>query len=115
MLIVTKGSRIKELRLSNGYTQTELAKKIGVSTQLIFKYEKEIITNIPISTIEKLSEVFGVSPACLMEWSIDDIPTGSPMSEVRKDMIDTIMVMTDEELQKISCLIDIIRGGESKP
>jgi repressor LexA len=59
-----------------GLTQENVAKRIGVATQTIFKYEKEIVTNIPLENIQKLSEVFSVSPAELMGWnnSLDLIP-----------------------------------------
>ncbi len=73
---MTTGKRIKLLREKMGLTQESVAKRIGVATQTIFKYEKEIVTNIPLENIQKLSEVFSVSPAELMGWnnSLDLIP-----------------------------------------
>lgn len=73
---MTTGKRIKLLREKMGLTQENVAKRIGVATQTIFKYEKEIVTNIPLENIQKLSEVFSVSPAELMGWnnSLDLIP-----------------------------------------
>ena len=66
---MTIGQRIKQLREKANLTQEAVAKRIGVATQTIFKYEKEIVTNIPLENVEKLAEVFGVSPASLMGWS----------------------------------------------
>ena len=66
---MTIGQRIKQLREKANLTQEAVSKRIGVATQTIFKYEKEIVTNIPLENVEKLAEVFGVSPASLMGWS----------------------------------------------
>lgn len=68
---MTIGSKIKELRLKQQLTQTDLAKKIGVATQTIFKYENEIVTNIPSDKIEKIAEVLNTTPAYLMGWEED--------------------------------------------
>lgn len=68
---MTIGEKIKYLREQAGLTQTDIAKKIGIATQTIFKYEKNIVTNIPLDNIEKLAEIFNVSPAYLMGWESD--------------------------------------------
>lgn len=39
---MTVGERIMEIRQSLGYTQTQLAKKAGISRQVLCKYEKDI-------------------------------------------------------------------------
>ena len=65
---MTIGQRIKQLREDANLTQEAVAKRIGVATQTIFKYEKEIVTNIPLENIQKLADVFGISPAALMGW-----------------------------------------------
>jgi transcriptional regulator with XRE-family HTH domain len=115
MLFVTKGSKIRDLRMLNGYTQTELAKKIGVSTQLIFKYEKEIVTNIPIGTIEKLSNVFGVSPGYIMEWNTNESIMDTKMSETRKSMIDIIMALPEKDLSHVYEILKIVSAcGKNK-
>ena len=41
------GEDIKEARLKNGISQTELAKRIGVTKQTLYKYEKNIVSGIP--------------------------------------------------------------------
>lgn len=47
------GRRIKRLREDLGLTQEDVAKKVGVATQTIYKYENDIVTNIPGSTSSK--------------------------------------------------------------
>ena len=62
----TKGSRIKEAREKIGMSQTDMADRIGVSKQTLYKYENDIITNIPSDKIEEISALTGVSPAYIM-------------------------------------------------
>ena len=65
---MTKGKRIKNKREELGISQTELAKKVGISKQSLYKYEKDIITNIPSDVIERLSRALNTTPAFLMGW-----------------------------------------------
>lgn len=68
---MTVGERIKELRLKLGVSQVDFADKINVSKQTLYKYENDIITNIPSDKIEKIADVCGVSPAHIMGWDND--------------------------------------------
>jgi transcriptional regulator with XRE-family HTH domain len=63
------GNRIKELRTLSGLSQEELGNKVGVQRAAINKYEKGIVENIPIKTIEKLAMVFDVSPTYIVGWN----------------------------------------------
>lgn len=65
---MTVGDRIKEIRNKLGLSQVDFADKIGVSKQTLYKYENNVITNIPSDKIEAVSEVGNVSPAYLMGW-----------------------------------------------
>ena len=56
-----------------GYSQTELAEKIGVSKQTLYKYENNIVTNIPSTKIELLAEKLEVSEMFLMGWQDQEI------------------------------------------
>ena len=67
------GDRIVTARKNAGYSQTELATAIGISKQLLYKYEVGKITNIPSDRIEKIAEITHVSPAYIMGWI--DTPT----------------------------------------
>ena len=66
---VTVGDRIKQVRESKGMTQEELGKACGVTKQTIFKYENNIITNIPLDRLEMMADALVVSSAYLMGWS----------------------------------------------
>ncbi|WP_241360470.1 helix-turn-helix domain-containing protein, partial [Pseudomonas aeruginosa] len=61
--------RIKSRRLALGYTQEELAEKVGLQKSAIAKYENGRVENMKRSMIEKMSQVLECSPAYLMGWA----------------------------------------------
>ena len=63
------GKIIKDLREQKGMTLDEVAKLCHTTRQTIYKYEKEIVTNIPYEKIELLSKAFDVSPSYLFGWN----------------------------------------------
>lgn len=65
---MTVGERIKEIRTKLGMSQVSFAEKINVSKQTLYKYENNIITNIPSDKIEAVAKIGNVSPAYLMGW-----------------------------------------------
>lgn len=70
----TKGTRIKQAREKIGMSQTDMAEKIGVSKQTLYKYENDIITNVPTDKIEAISRLAGVSPSYIMGWENNNLP-----------------------------------------
>ena len=66
---MTKGERIRISREKKGLSQVELAERTGVSKQNMYKYENNIITNIPSDKIETMAEILEVSPAYIMGWN----------------------------------------------
>lgn len=65
---MTVGERIKELRTSLGLSQVDFADKINVSKQTLYKYENNIIANIPSDKIEAAARLGNISPAYIMGW-----------------------------------------------
>jgi transcriptional regulator with XRE-family HTH domain len=55
------GAQLKALRKSAGYSQTELANKVGVTFQQIQKYERGT-NRIGASRLWEFCKVFGVPP-----------------------------------------------------
>jgi len=77
------GERIHYYRKLRGLTQEEVATRLGTSPQNIYKYEKGIIKNIPLSSIVAMSELFGVPSAELAGMSDEQSspPSSSALSE----------------------------------
>ena len=73
MIFMSKsiGEQIKYLRLLANMSQDELGRRVGVQRAAINKYEKGTVTNIPIATIERMAEVFDVSPTYIVGWTED--------------------------------------------
>jgi predicted transcriptional regulators len=69
---MTVGERIKELRNKLGISQVDFADRIKVSKQTLYKYENNIITNIPSDKIEAAARICNVSPSYLMGWEDED-------------------------------------------
>lgn len=78
------GKRIKSLRQNLSITQEELATQIGTTKQNIYKYENEIITNIPSDKIESIAKVLHTSPSYLMGWDNEKEEVESILKEVEK-------------------------------
>lgn len=69
---MTVGERIKEIRNKIGMSQVDFADKINVSKQTLYKYENNIITNIPSDKIEAAAQLGNVAPSYLMGWDEDN-------------------------------------------
>lgn len=67
-MIKTVGDRIKEQRELNKMSQVELAKRMGVSKQTLYKYENNAVTNIPSDKIQIAAQILDISPSYLMGW-----------------------------------------------
>lgn len=86
---MTVGDRIRKQRELLGISQTELAEKVKISKQTLYKYETNIVTNIPSDKLEYISQILGVSPAYLMGW--DD-----NLTKANADLV--LSVLSDQNL-----------------
>ena len=64
------GAYIKQLRTERGMTQEEVGKIIGVQKAAVQKWENGTVRNLKRSTILKLADYFGVSPASFVEEAL---------------------------------------------
>ena len=85
----TIGERIYELRMRRGMTQAELGEKIGESKQTIYKYERGIITNIPLANIEAMAKALRCPPVALTGWE-DKAPVKSTPEDPDRDLLNQI-------------------------
>lgn len=81
---MTKGERIKSKRELLGISQTDLAEQIGVSKQTLYKYENDIVTNIPSDVIEKLSAKLECTPSYIMGWEAGELFIEAVPSEAER-------------------------------
>jgi transcriptional regulator with XRE-family HTH domain len=99
--MIDKGLRLKELREQKGMSQTEAARHIGVSKQTLYKYENNIITNIPSDIIERIAVLYETTPAYLMGWQeqIDKLqkslePLTEQMAVAAKRLTESLKIPT---------------------
>lgn len=85
---MTVGERIKELRTKLGLSQVEFADKINVSKQTLYKYENNIITNIPSDKIEAAAKLGNISPSYLMGWDNIDWNLLQKQKQGRKEFVE---------------------------
>lgn len=70
---MTTGKRIKTLRERLHIPQTELAESIHISKQTLYKYENDIVTNIPSDKLESIADKLDTTPEYLMGWTEDPV------------------------------------------
>ena len=125
---MTVGERIKDLRERLNISQVDFANKINVSKQTLYKYENNIITNIPSDKIEAVAKIGNISPAYLMGWDIDSsvtikkgisvpvlgrVAAGIPIEAI-EDIIDTEEIT--EEMAKTGQYFGLkIKGSSMEP
>lgn len=120
---MTTGEKIKYLRKGNCYTQDDLANYLGCRKEAIYKYEKGIVTNIPLEKIERMAELFHVSPCWLAGWEespeeheIDQPPkqieTKTAPSKEDEAILNQYHQLNDEGKAKVVTYAkDLVDGG----
>lgn len=124
-MTTNKGDKIKNLRIQNKMTLEEVGERIGVSKQTLYKYENNIITNIPSDKIESLAKLFNVSPALIMGWNdtpeeyyID--PEVSEYAQAVKDnpnlriLFDASKDMSKDDIDFVVNMIEGLKKREGK-
>ena len=64
----TQGQRIKRFREKAGLTQEDVGKEVGLTKQAVYKYENDIVTNIPYDKVLLLAKALNVQPWDILGW-----------------------------------------------
>lgn len=64
---MTVGDRIKQKRIELGYSQDELAKKVGYKSRSSIQ-KIECARNLPLPKVERMALALDCSPSYLMGW-----------------------------------------------
>lgn len=104
--LVEMGKKIKDLRLKKGYSQEELAKKMGyTSRSTINKIEKGLV-DIPQSKITDFASVLDTTPLYLLNW-VDNPNDNKNLIQIQKENGQVIKYyLSNETTDKIIELID---------
>lgn len=98
---MTVGDRIRKQREKLGISQTDLAKKVKIAKQTLYKYETNIITNIPSNTVENIAEILNISPAYLMGW-VEDNLTEENVDLIPDILSDSALIEHIKKLMKLN-------------
>ena len=101
--MVTVGDRIRQVRQEQDVTQQELADYIGVSKQAVYKYENNIVTNIPTDKVDAIAKRLRVSPAYLMGWEEQPAPAASREPLVGRIACGT-PITAEENIEQMVCV-----------
>lgn len=101
---MTVGDRIKIQREAMNISQTDLANKIGISKQTLYKYEKNIVTNIPQDKIVMIASELSTTPQYLMGWLDNGENPKENLTETQQALFDFISRL-DEERARLAIRI----------
>ena len=110
---MTIGQRIKEARERREMTLDEVAKRCNTTKQTIFKYENEIVTNIPYDKIVLLSNALDVSPSYLFGWDENENSPSEPtLTEGEKVLLDLFNRVPEDKQQLVLQMIRVALGNQ---
>ena len=98
------GLRIKLAREQRNMTLEDVAKLCDTTKQTIYKYENEIVTNIPYDKIVLLTKALDVSPSYLFGWN-EDSPSETQLTEGEKLMLNLFrQIPVDRQAEALELL-----------
>ncbi len=105
------GQEVRNRRLAKGYTQKDLAKKIGVTYQVILQYEKGT-RKISIEKLYAIAEALSIGIIDLIPVSNEKICIKNKEEEILY-LIRKYKKINDQELRKMFCLLTkFVQVGE---
>ncbi|MBU0679882.1 MAG: helix-turn-helix domain-containing protein [Proteobacteria bacterium] len=108
---MTIGDRLLKLRKERGWSQQQVAKKIGTSGPILGRYEREEMTP-SVEVAKKLADIFGVT----LDYLVDD--SGKALEIQDKAMLErfTEIEHLDEDDKKtiITVVDSLLRDAKAK-
>ena len=102
------GQRIKIAREQKNMTLDEVAKRCETTKQTIYKYENEIVTNIPYDKIVLLSKALDVTPSYLFGWDEkENSPSELQLTEGEKTMLELFRLVPEDKQQLVLQMIRV--------
>ena len=105
----TVGDNISIIRKRLGWTQEELANKMGYKSKSTINKIELGINDIPQSKIMKFADVLGTTPATLMGWDEDEQknpPEELKLSEGEKMWLELYNRVSDETKELLITMMD---------
>lgn len=104
-----QSDRIKSEMHRNSLTLLEIEKRTGIKKSSMQRYASGKTGKIPLSAIEKLAELFGVSSEYLMGWEEKENSPSEPVLTEREKAILELFNRIPEDQQKL--VLQMIRAA----
>ena len=110
------GQRIKAARERKDLTLDEVARRCETTKQTIFKYENEIVTNIPYDKIVLLSNALDVTPSYLFGWDEkENSPSEPQLTEGEQLMLELFRKIPADRQREAIDLLRVALRMQQKP
>ena len=110
---MTIGQRIRVARERREMTLDEVARLCNTTKQTIFKYENEIVTNIPYDKIVLLSNALEVSPSYLFGWDEKkDSPSKTSLTKGEEMMLELFRKIPEDKQDLVLQMIRVALGNQ---
>lgn len=100
-----KGTRLRQLREAKNVSQVEASQFLGLTKQTLYKYEKNIVTNIPSDVVERMAKYYNTTPAYIMGWGSAEYPTDTTYKEA-KEIYDKYKTLSPEKQALVRSLLE---------
>lgn len=111
----TVGDRILVMRRQLGWTQEELAKRMGYKSKSTINKIEMGINDIPQSKIVTFAEVLGTTPAYLMGWEDkekESSPAIEELSEGEKALLELFNKVPEDQQKLVLQMIRAALGSQ---
>lgn len=104
---MSMGTKIRELREAKGMSLEDVAKLCGTTRQAIYKYENEIVTNIPYDRIILLAKALNTTPSQLFDWKEDKkiSPDEPVLTEGEKELLRLFRLIPEDQQPVVLAMI----------
>lgn len=97
--------RLKNLRIDHDYTMEQLAQKIGVAKSTVAKWENGYVENMRQSAIQKLANLYDVSPSYILGYDDESYYAGDRLKDIAQAIF---------ENEQLGSLFDIARNSSNE-
>lgn len=110
------GQRIRIAREQKNMTLDEVAKRCETTKQTIYKYENEIVTNIPYDKIVLLSKALDVTPSYLFGWEEkENYPSEQQLTEVERLALELFRRIPEDKQSEALDLLRVALKMQQRP
>lgn len=106
------GALIKHARIANGFTQEQLADKVGVKKSAVAKWENGRVSEIKRSNLKKLSDALGLDPNQLLDKMEEPIVQDDGLTENQRKLVNFAMTVPEDKAAMILQVMRTIVEGD---